>query len=61
MAKKGHRQRFLMACPECNRRNYVTVRNTYRTKDKLELKKYCPQCRVHRPHKETKLPPSKKA
>lgn len=60
MAKKGHRQRFLLACPECNRRNYVTVRNTYNTKEKLALDKFCGQCRQVTSHKETKLPPSKK-
>ena len=60
MAKKGQRQRFLLACPACNRRNYVTVKNTYNDKDKFEFNKFCPQCRAVKPHKETKLPPSKK-
>jgi len=60
MAKKGHRQRFLLTCAECNIRPYVVVRNTYNTKDKLELHKYCPNCRKATQQKETKLPPSKK-
>ena len=60
MAKKGQRQRFLLACPTCNRRNYVSVKNTYNTKDKFEMSKYCPQCHKATAHKETKLPPSKK-
>lgn len=58
--KKGQRQRFLLACPECNRRNYVTTKNTYNDKEKLALNKYCLQCRKATEHKETKLPPSKK-
>lgn len=70
MAKKGQRQRFLLTCPTCNRRNYVTSKNFTTAavmakgkgagSDKLLLNKYCPQCRQATAHKETKLPPSKK-
>lgn len=59
--KKGQRQRFLLACPACNRRNYITTKNITNDKDKLALNKYCLQCRKTTEHKETKLPPSKKA
>ncbi|MCD6571435.1 MAG: 50S ribosomal protein L33 [Deltaproteobacteria bacterium] len=41
-----------LACTQCKRRNYTTTRNKKKTQDKLELKKYCPFCRVHTLHKE---------
>ena len=43
-----------LACGECKRRNYTTTKNKKTTQDKLELKKYCPFCRHHTVHRETK-------
>jgi len=43
-----------LACTECKMRNYSSVKNKKNTPDKLELKKFCPKCRKHTPHKETK-------
>jgi large subunit ribosomal protein L33 len=43
-----------LACGECKRRNYTTTRNKKKTTDRLELKKFCPACRRHVPHRETK-------
>ncbi|MCJ7640648.1 MAG: 50S ribosomal protein L33 [Desulfobacterales bacterium] len=43
-----------LACTECKRRNYSTMKNKRTTPDKLELKKYCRFCRSHTAHKETK-------
>jgi len=43
-----------LGCTGCKRRNYTTTKNKRRTPNKLELKKYCPFCRTHTPHKETK-------
>ncbi len=43
-----------LACGECKNRNYTTTKNKKTMSDKLELKKYCPTCRKHTPHKETK-------
>ena len=43
-----------MACTECKRRNYNTMKNKKTTPDRLELKKYCRFCRKHTPHRETK-------
>jgi len=43
-----------LACTECKQRNYSTTKNKKNTPDKLGLKKYCPHCRKHTPHKETK-------
>ena len=43
-----------LACNECKRRNYNTTKNKKKTTERLELKKYCPFCRTHTPHRETK-------
>jgi large subunit ribosomal protein L33 len=43
-----------LACVDCKNRNYTTTKNKKTTPDKLELKKYCPTCRKHTAHKETK-------
>ena len=43
-----------LACSECKERNYTTTRNKKTMTEKLELKKFCPSCRKHTAHKETK-------
>ncbi len=43
-----------LACTECKRRNYTTTRNKKLQTEKYEIKKYCPSCRSHKVHKETK-------
>ena len=43
-----------LACTDCKNRNYTTTKNKKTTPDKLELKKFCPTCRKHTNHKETK-------
>ncbi len=43
-----------LACAECKNRNYTTTKNKKTMTEKLELKKYCPTCRKHTSHKETK-------
>jgi large subunit ribosomal protein L33 len=43
-----------LACSDCKRRNYTSTRNKKKSTDKLEVKKYCPFCRVHTLHKESK-------
>ena len=43
-----------LACTDCKRRNYNTTKNKKKTTDRLEMKKYCPFCRTHTPHRETK-------
>jgi large subunit ribosomal protein L33 len=45
---------IILACTDCKNRNYTTTKNKKTTPDKLELKKYCPTCRKHTGHKETK-------
>ena len=53
MASK--RDLLAMACESCKRRNYSGRKNKRNTPDKLLLKKYCPFCRKHTEHKETKI------
>ena len=48
------REKVIMECSECKRRNYSTTKNKKTTPDRLELKKFCKFCRKHVPHKETK-------
>ena len=43
-----------LACQDCKRRNYSTTKNKKKTTERLEMKKFCPWCRTHTPHRETK-------
>ena len=43
-----------LACGECKRRNYSTTKNRKKTTERLTIKKFCPWCRAHKEHKETK-------
>lgn len=48
------RVKVTLRCEECKQRNYFTVKNKKNTSDKLERRKYCPFCRKHTKHVETK-------
>ena len=48
------RPKITLACQECKHRNYITRKNRRNDPDRLELKKYCPNCRCHRAHRETR-------
>ena len=48
------RVNILLACTECKRRNYATVKNKKHTTGRVELKKFCPWCRTHTVHRETR-------
>ena len=50
----GHRIIISLECQACKRRNYSTMKNRRNSPEKLNLKKYCPFCRKHQPHKEQK-------
>jgi large subunit ribosomal protein L33 len=52
--KKGKVQHAVMECPNCHSRTYKTSRNVVNVTTKLELNKYCPECRKHTLHKENK-------
>jgi large subunit ribosomal protein L33 len=43
-----------LACQTCKRRNYNTTKNKKKTTDRLEFSKFCPSCRKHTAHRETK-------
>ncbi len=43
-----------LVCTECKRRNYSTTKNRQKRGVKLQLRKYCPHCRRHTVHKESK-------
>ncbi len=57
MAKKGAREIVGMICKDFKSQNYVTDRNKVnmdtKGKGKLELKKYCQNCKKVTSHKET--------
>jgi len=48
------REIIILACTDCKRRNYNTTKNKKKTTERLELKKFCPHCRTHTAHRETK-------
>ena len=48
------RIKITLRCEECKQRNYNTVKNKKNTSDRLERNKYCPFCRKHTKHVETK-------
>ena len=43
-----------MSCANCNRANYVTTKNKRTMSEKFEIKKFCPNCGTHQPHKESR-------
>jgi large subunit ribosomal protein L33 len=43
-----------LACTECKRRNYTTTKNKKNDPDRIERSKYCPWCRKHTVHRETR-------
>jgi large subunit ribosomal protein L33 len=51
---KSQRATVTLECTTCKERNYTTNKNKRTTPDKLEFSKFCPRCRKHVLHKETK-------
>ncbi|MDZ4154180.1 50S ribosomal protein L33 [Methylicorpusculum sp.] len=43
-----------LVCEECKERNYTQTVSKKRAVGALKLKKFCPRCREHHMHKETK-------
>ncbi|MFC2646352.1 MAG: 50S ribosomal protein L33 [Coriobacteriaceae bacterium] len=43
-----------LACTECKRHNYTTTKNKTNNPERLQMKKYCPWCKKHTLHKETR-------
>ena len=54
MAATDVRPKITMACQECKHRNYITRKNRRNDPDRLDLKKFCPNCRTHTAHRETR-------
>jgi large subunit ribosomal protein L33 len=50
----GNRVIVTLGCRECAERNYTTTKNKRKTPGKLSFNKYCPRCRKHTEHRETK-------
>jgi large subunit ribosomal protein L33 len=44
-----------LQCDQCKRRNYMTTRNKKKSSEKLAMRKFCPACRAHTVHKESKV------
>jgi len=43
-----------LACEDCKNRNYTTTRNKRKNPNRMEIKKFCPFCRKHTLHKQTR-------
>ena len=43
-----------LACTDCRERTYYTQKNRRNDPNRLELRKYCPRCRSHKPHREVR-------
>ena len=55
MGIKGKNDKMVvLACEDCKERNYTTTKNKKTNKERMELSKYCPTCKKHTNHKETK-------
>ena len=51
---KGDRDFITLACLECRERTYTTKKNRRNDQGRIELRKYCPRCRRHQTHRETR-------
>lgn len=54
MGVKKNDRLVILACGDCKRRNYTTTKNKKNDPGRIELNKYCPFCKGHKLHKETK-------
>ncbi|MCF7919423.1 MAG: 50S ribosomal protein L33 [Candidatus Cloacimonetes bacterium] len=48
------REIIILACEDCKRRNYTTTKNRRVHPERVAFKKYCPFCRKHTSHKQTR-------
>ena len=48
------RPKITLACQECKHRNYITKKNRRNDPDRLDMKKFCPNCGKHTEHRETR-------
>ena len=50
MPKNEKRVKVTLACEECKRRNYITIKSRINDRDRIEMKKYCRWERRHTLH-----------
>lgn len=48
------RENIILECTDCKNRNYSSRKNRRNNPERLEFNKYCPFCKKHTAHKETK-------
>ncbi|RLC50631.1 MAG: 50S ribosomal protein L33 [Candidatus Cloacimonadota bacterium] len=48
------REIIILACEECKNRNYSTQKNKRLHPERVAYKKFCPKCRKHTDHKQTR-------
>ena len=53
MAKNEKRVKVTLACEDCKRRNYITMKSKVNDRERIEMKKYCRWDKRHTVHKET--------
>ena len=54
MAKRANRVLITLACPDCRERTYHTEKNKRNDPERLVRNKFCPRCRKHVEHRETR-------
>jgi large subunit ribosomal protein L33 len=54
MAKSEKRVKVTLACENCKRRNYITIKSKVNDRERIEMKKYCRWDKRHTVHKETR-------
>ena len=55
MAKKGDARALVtLKCTKCGELNYRVQKNKQNDPERMEISKYCPRCKEHTDHKETK-------
>jgi len=52
---RGDQRIFIaLGCVDCKERTYSSNKNRRNDPQRLELKKFCPRCRVHTIHREVR-------
>ena len=54
MPKNEKRVKITLACEQCKRRNYITMKSKVNDRERIEMKKYCRWDKRHTVHKETR-------
>ena len=55
MARRGENRILItLGCADCRERTYSSSKSRRNDPQRIELKKYCPRCRVHTLHREVR-------